>query len=296
VRFCASGGASEHKDGRAWDWMLDIDNTRDRAAAADFLAWLTKDGRDGTPGANARRLGVMYVIYNRKIWSHWSADQGWRAYDGYDPHTSHIHVSLSWNGARAHTSFWTGRTWPLDYGTCQVFTGQPAVVPPRHPRTEPCPTAVEAPRTSSRPLLWMGSTGSAVSEVQRRLDVSADSVFGTTTRSAVLHYQRSHELPRTGAVDGPTWASLDPADADSNVPRWRPREALAWARDAGYPALGPRDGGKAVYALQTALGLRSQLRTGFFGRRTRAAVIAVKTDGGMPKTAQVDAEVWALLD
>jgi hypothetical protein len=295
VRACTSGGASEHKDGRAWDWMLDLGNTRDRAAAGDFLAWLTKDGRNGTPGVNARRLGVMYVIYNRKWWSMWAADEGWQPYSGYDPHTSHIHISLSWNGARAHTSFWTGHTWPLDYGTCQVFTGQPAVTPPRHPRTTPCEPAVTAPRTSARPLLWMGSTGATVSEAQRRLGATVDGVFGATTRSAVLRYQRRRELPRTGAVDGPTWAALDPTSVQRNVPRWTAGEAMAWAKDAGYPVLDAGEGGKAIYALQTALELPGRMRTGFFGKHTKATVVALKSEAGMAKTPRVDADVWALL-
>jgi len=295
VRSCTSGGASEHKEGRAWDWMLDLGNKRDRAAAADFLAWLTKDGRNGTPGVNSRRLGVMYVIYNRKIWGMWAADEGWRPYDGYSPHTDHIHISLSWNGARAHTSFWTGRTWKLDYGTCQVFTGEPALTPPRHARTVPCNPAVAAPRTSARPLLWMGSTGSTVTEAQRRLGATVDGVFGATTRKAVLHYQRQHELPRTGAVDGPTWASLDPGSARLNVPTWTPREALRWAKAEGYPVLEAGDGGKGVYALQTALEVPSRHRTGFYGKRTKAAVLALKAKHGLNDTPRVDAEVWQLL-
>jgi len=295
VRACTSGGPSEHKDGRAWDWMLDLDNKRDRAAAGDFLAWLTKDGRNGTPGVNARRLGLMYVIYNHKIWSMWSADEGWRAYDGYDPHTDHVHLSLSWNGARGHTSFWTGRTWPTDYGTCQVFAGQPAEVPARKARTTPCDSPVEAPRTSARPLLWMGSTGSAVNEAQRRLGMSVDGVFGAATHGAVLKYQRKRELPRTGAVDGPTWASLDPRSAKLNVPAWSAREALSWAKSAGHPELGAGDGGKSVYALQTALDLPVRYRTGFFAKRTKAAVRAVKAANGLAETSRVDAALWTLL-
>ena len=295
VRSCTSGGTSEHKDGRAWDWMLDLGNERDRAAAGDFLAWLTKDGRNGTPGVNARRLGVMYVIYNRRSWSMWSADEGWQPYSGYDPHTSHVHISLSWNGARAHTSFWTGHTWPLDYGTCQVFTGEPAMVPTRRARTTPCDPAVTAPRTSGRPLLWMGSTGSTVSEAQRRLGATVDGVFGATTHSAVLRYQRRHELPRTGAVDGPTWGSLDPGSAKLTVPTWTRRQALRWAEGAGYPALRAGDGGKAVYALQTALELPPRYRAGFFGKHTKAAVLAVKAKHGLDGKPRVDADVWELL-
>jgi len=123
IRSCAVGGQSEHKEGRAWDWAVDVGDRQERRAAADFLAWLTARGRDGKPGAMARRLGVMYVIYNRKIWSGWSG--GWENYSGYSPHTDHVHISLSWNGARGHTSFWTGRVWRTDVGTCAYFANQP---------------------------------------------------------------------------------------------------------------------------------------------------------------------------
>lgn len=114
IRSCSSGGTSEHKDGRAWDWMLDVNDKSERRAAANYLGWLTEPGRDGTPAARARRLGIMYVIYNRKIWSSYTGS--WKDYTGSNPHTDHIHTSLSWNGARAKVSFWTGRTWATRYG------------------------------------------------------------------------------------------------------------------------------------------------------------------------------------
>lgn len=44
---------------------------------------------------NAMALNVKYVIYNNRIWSVDRADEGWRAYDGADPHTSHVHVSFN---------------------------------------------------------------------------------------------------------------------------------------------------------------------------------------------------------
>jgi hypothetical protein len=161
-RACTSGGTSEHKDGRAWDWMLSVHNTADKRVAANFLAWLTGPGPSGTRGEMARRLGVMYVIFNHKSWASYRGS--WERYDGSDPHTSHIHISLSWNGARAHTSFWTGHRWAVDYGTCVAFRGQPAVAPTARPRTKPCESAVIAPRLSRLPLLWIGSSGSLVSK------------------------------------------------------------------------------------------------------------------------------------
>lgn len=110
-RACGIGGTSEHKEGRAWDWMINANDPRQRAVAEDFIDWLTRrDGPKEQRGYNARRLGVMYVIWNREIWGAYRADQGWRDYDGTNPHTDHIHISLTWAGAMQRTSWWAGTT------------------------------------------------------------------------------------------------------------------------------------------------------------------------------------------
>src|SRR4051812_3109170 len=292
-RACTDGGASEHKDGRAWDWMLSVSNTADRKAAADFLSWLTGPGPSGEDGEMAARLGVMYVIYNHKIWAAYAP--GWRPYTGADPHTSHIHISLTWNGARANTSFWTGRVWPTDYGACQVFAGEPSVVATKRPRTTPCPDPVDAPLGSTRPLVWIGSAGGAVDDAQALLGVTASGSFDRATRKSVLAYQRAHDLPRTGALDDPTWASLDPASATRRVPDWKPGRAVRWAHAHGDPTIRRAAAGKSVFALQTALRLDASMRNGFYGAQTRAAVVAIKTAAGLPATALVNADVWAVL-
>jgi len=294
VRSCASGSTSEHKDGRAWDWMLNHANSADRRVAADFLSWLTGPGPGGERGEMAARLGVMYVIYNRRSWSSYS--RTWSTYTGYSSHTDHIHLSLSWNGARARTSFWTGKVWATDVGPCQVFTSQPGTAPTSRSRTRPCPSAVVSPRGSTLPLAWMGSTGTAVTSAQRALRVPVTGVFDAATQAAVRRFQGSHDLPRTGALDKPTWATLRPASVRLNVPDWSRREALAWARDrAGSPLLHRGSAGKSVYALQVALSLHDDLRTGFLGRRTAAAVVALKRARGLPANARVTAEVWQQL-
>jgi hypothetical protein len=293
-RACAIGGQSEHKEGRAWDWMVDVGNKADRAAAADFLAWLTGPGPSGERAEMASRLGVMYVIYNRKSWSSYTGY--WKDYTGYDPHTSHVHISLSWNGARAHTSFWTGRVWATDLGTCQFFGNQPAVVPPARPRTTACPQPVAAPRTSTQPFSWLGSSGSSVATAQRRLEIESTGGFDTTTRRAVLRFQRQHDLPRTGALDKPTWASLMPRTSSTTAPAWSPASAAEWARTkAGSPALRRQSAGLSVLALQTALRLPRSERNGFFAGRTAAAVKAVKQSAGLSGGARVTPEVWELL-
>jgi hypothetical protein len=109
-RPCGSD-TSEHYDGRALDYTLDVNNAADRAVANDLLAWLFNTDQYGHNHAMARRLGVMYVIWNRQIWGAWSPN-AWqpRPCDGSpsDCHTNHIHFSFGWPGAQRQTSWWTG--------------------------------------------------------------------------------------------------------------------------------------------------------------------------------------------
>lgn len=67
---------SDHAFGLALDFMGGKQNLADYAVK------------------NATGLGVKYVIYNNRIWSVERAGEGWRPYDGEDPHTSHVHVSF----------------------------------------------------------------------------------------------------------------------------------------------------------------------------------------------------------
>jgi hypothetical protein len=114
-RACSVGGRSEHKEGRAWDWGVAATNPRGRAAAGEVLRWLFRAGPTGRRWAMVRRLGVMYIIYNRRIWASYRAEEGWRPYVGTNPHTDHIHFSFSWAGARKQTSYWDGT--PVRYGS-----------------------------------------------------------------------------------------------------------------------------------------------------------------------------------
>ncbi len=82
----------EHPRGRACDWMMTSggDATGSQKARGDAMtAWAV---------ANADRLGVMYVIWYRMIWT---PAEGWHAYNNPwgddDPsgwHTNHVHISI----------------------------------------------------------------------------------------------------------------------------------------------------------------------------------------------------------
>lgn len=121
VRACDSGGVSEHKDGRAIDWSMDATRKADRQEVRRFLDALFAADADGTPHAKARRMGVMYVIWN---------DRSWASYRAFEPqayvsssckpkklakcpatlrHRDHVHISLSRPGGRGETSWYVGK-------------------------------------------------------------------------------------------------------------------------------------------------------------------------------------------
>ncbi len=107
-RACEAEGVSEHKEGRAFDWGVSADDPVELAAAETQLAWMLGPDETGELFAIARRLGLMYVIWDEQIWSSFRASDGWRPYVGVNSHRDHIHFSFDWAGALAETSFWKG--------------------------------------------------------------------------------------------------------------------------------------------------------------------------------------------
>src|SRR4051812_24418972 len=109
TRPCSSD-TSEHYDGRAIDWGVDHRNTKQRTQGQAFLQWLFAPDSSGDRFAMVRRLGVMYVIWNHRIWGAYS--QRWEPYTNCSGptacHVDHMHISLDWSGAMKKTSFWTG--------------------------------------------------------------------------------------------------------------------------------------------------------------------------------------------
>jgi hypothetical protein len=83
-----SGGPFEHPKGLACDWSLQksgfasYHNNDMFKYGNDLMAFLVR---------NADRLGIYYVIWNRKIWFPAS---GWSGYSGPSAHTDHVHVSM----------------------------------------------------------------------------------------------------------------------------------------------------------------------------------------------------------
>lgn len=225
TRACGADGgtgSSEHYDGRAVDWMLPGTMSRRHAQADAFLAWLLAKDAKGRPYAMARRLGIMYIIWDKKIFGLYRADEGWRPYrcSGVTAcHQDHVHFSLTWEGALGRTSFWSKKVATPDHGPCRV-AGLNWAAPYRTERARPCPAVprVTAPAGASATRAGLvrysgaevgpGSTGPVVTAVQRALRVGADGSFGRTTRSAVIAFQRGHGISPTGTVGARTWRAL----------------------------------------------------------------------------------------
>ncbi len=286
-RGCTEG-LSEHSEGRAWDWMLDDSNAKEKAAAGDFLAWVTANH-----GENARRLGIMYVIHNKKIWGAYREQDGWRP--SYD-HTDHIHISFSWNGARANTSFWTGTVQPVDRGRCPVFVGQPAPLAST-PQLTACPPPVAPVKTSSYAPRMYGSRSSSVSTAQGLLKITRTGVFDAKTWTAVKALQTRHGLPWTGQLDKVTWACLKPSTATGDVGAGFTKQSAAAYGLANYSGSTISRGaaGKPVEILQIALGMGVADRSGYFVTPTKSAVIAFQTAHGLEPTGAVTNLEWKAL-
>jgi hypothetical protein len=69
----------------------------------------------------------------------------------------------------------------------------------------PIPAGTPTPTALARP----GSTGAFVVDVQLRLGLGVDGLYGPATRAAVTAFQRARDLPASGMVDAATWAELE---------------------------------------------------------------------------------------
>ncbi|WP_330274022.1 VCBS repeat-containing protein [Lentzea sp. NBC_00516] len=107
TRACNIGGTSEHKEGRALDYPFNAGNSTQAAQAQEIINWLLATDQHGNAHALARRFGLMYMIWNGRIWRAYESSKGWQSYSGDSPHTDHIHFSFTWAGARKQTTWWT---------------------------------------------------------------------------------------------------------------------------------------------------------------------------------------------
>jgi hypothetical protein len=186
---------SEHYDGRALDWGAYYQNPTQVAEVNAVFAWLFAKDTAGNPNAMLRRLGIMYVIWNKQIWGTWS--QKWEPYacSGETAcHQNHVHFSFDWSGAMKRTSFWTG------------VVSQPMPAP--HPLFTSLTTkpVVTVPATSSGVTTWFAVKAG----LKYRLIVT-----GTYSYRPVRGDTADAECSKSYA--GPQWHALAPGETSTTT-------------------------------------------------------------------------------
>ena len=285
LRTCAA----EHGEGRALDWMLDAKDPEQLALGNALTRWLSAEDSAGRPGANARRLGINYIIWNRQQWFAWDPDMSWKPYYGSSPHTDHIHFSFTWDGSYKRTSWWTGRA-------LTSYISGPLSSTPEAPAT---PTAT----SSGYPYLSQGSSGSDVVTLQKVIGAEPDGRFGPLTAAALGTWQSKNGVKATKAADEATWAAMIAAGL---VPAKRSTSgSTSGSSTSGssststdlsrYRSTTLRRGssGTAVKVLQKAIG--GLTVDGAFGPATEARVKAYQKSKGLTQNGVVDAKVWDAL-
>ena len=119
-RGCGEHATSEHNEGRAFDWSVDVRRPADRRRVRRLLAALLAPDAAGNPAALARRMGVMYVIWDDTTWSSWrrfepapylsSSCPSRRECSRTLRHRNHLHISITREAARGELSWYAGRS------------------------------------------------------------------------------------------------------------------------------------------------------------------------------------------
>jgi hypothetical protein len=219
------GNRSEHYDGRAVDWMNSVRNPTQAAQAAAVLSYLFRTDKYGNTFANARRMGVMYIIWDNRIWGAWNGK--WSDYNGCAKtpapgmdnacHRNHMHISLSWAGALGRTEYWSGRVYSgNDYGPCRPrdlnWAANYAV--PRATRCPSFPLVAAPPKSSpamqtlvpySGAVLQPGMGGEPVKSVQRAFKLPITGRYDAVTVAKITRFKHAYGLPANGTIDLRTW-------------------------------------------------------------------------------------------
>ncbi len=272
VRSCA-GDDSQHYDGRAVDWMLDVNDAADKEIADAVTKWLTAPDSKGNYGANARRFGLMLIIWNGKAWKSYRNPETWVPYTGSVPHTDHIHFSFAWDGACKRTSWWTGKALTsASLANCSGGGGG---------GTGPLVDEDTEFTKVKSVLLKVGSAGSAVRLAQSNLPgVDVDGEYGPMTASAVRKFQDKWDLDVTGRVNRGVWNQMEKLQ----YPLIKYRQSVVLRQGMS---------GQAVKDAQRALRVSQD---GEFGPGTQAAVKRVQGKYRLAQTGVIRELTWAALD
>ena len=116
-------------------------------------------------------------------------------------------------------------------------------------------------------LVKQGSRGSVVKQVQRKVGVSADGIFGPATRNAVKRWQQRHGLVADGVVGSRTGTKMRLTSGSTTTRSAKTASSAAKSNFTGLVRQGSR--GSVVKQVQRVVGASAD---GIFGSGTVSAV------------------------
>jgi hypothetical protein len=143
---------------------------------------------------------VKYIIYQGKITVKGTQLQRWKAYNGPNPHNSHVHISVFPNRALYDDE----SPWMIS----ATANDSNSAVPNEPPTKKPAKPSDRLPKPLRR-----GDKGNAVKALQLKLKklgytITVDGSFGPVTENAVKLVQRANKLTEDGIVGPDTRKAL----------------------------------------------------------------------------------------
>lgn len=188
------GDAAHQKVGSASDhnpWLNNTVRAMDIDKDGIDAAWLAEQLRLTGMHGDPRLVGGGYVIYNHQItapdFSHWTP------YDGSDPHTSHIHVSVT----RNPSGYEYGGPWAfMAIAPAAPQVPQPIPVPAPAPEDDIHWTGEDATGDGVTFRAEIGDQGPRIRELQRELnenfpaysDLVEDGDYGHKTAAVIEEF------------------------------------------------------------------------------------------------------------
>ena len=232
-RACSSAN-SGHEEGRAIDWMTNVRIPSQKVQADDLIAWLLATDSHGNQHAMARRLGISYLIWDSRKFYLFDTGDGWTEYsncltvrtgagDDNTCHRNHVHISMSWAGALAQTSWYTAQGQSRSPCPEPASAGAPPTLPTRGLGYVPVTPARLLDTRSN----YVYPEGCQLAR-EGRLDIGVTGVGGVPASGVA-----AVAVNLTGvAPSGTTWVAAYPAGApfggtsSVNVPHGRDAAAL----------------------------------------------------------------------
>lgn len=281
---------SLHGEGRAVDLGIRPLRAKYGTALADALR------------KNSKELGIQCIIWNRKIWSGSYPHAGWRPYKGQANHYDHLHVELTWAGAK--------RSEKAMISLLNKYVGNAGSIKVKGAAKQ---TASKWRKVKYGDTLREGTYGPPVLEWQRTAlgytGKKADGYFGSDTKKDTEAFQRKHGVGVDGVVGAKTWPlrlkKSQPKPAAKPAAKKRlPKFPLPRGHWYGPPARSKKNHSghwakdrPAVRAIQRALGKHGYKVgvDGGYGAKTRKAVIAFQRKHKLRVDGVVGKKTWAKL-